>query len=325
MSSLGARANAARAEPGSQVGPPPFENFKLAHDYYASASPESIISKKDIMDGLPRWKAWAQICMNLARTGTICVEGNIGCGKTTFLNFFRQRFQAAGEPVPGVIAEPVEKWRNVEGENLFQYLYKDPARYSLAFQTYVQLTMMKLHMKRPKMMERSIYSARYCFVENLYRLNYLSRLEYVILDKWFKHLVTDGQDELGLLKDIDLTEKETEYDMLTRPKGIDLDMIIYLRCSPSRVIERIKARSRAEEKDISIGYIQSLHELHEDWLVKQKFPVPAPVLVLDTNCHQSSLVRLYEKAEPYIWGEMKLTESPTIISLDDEASILRNF
>lgn len=246
--------------------------------------------------------------------GTICVEGNIGCGKTTFLDYHKKRLQEAGHAEPGVFAEPVEKWRNVEGENLFHYLYKDPTRYSLAFQTYVQLTMMKLHMSRPKLMERSIYSARYCFVENLYRLNYLSRLEYVILDKWFKHLVLNGCDE----KATNFGEN-FEFQQLSDPTGVNIDMIIYLRCKPQKVLDRIRVRSRKEEKDISYDYILSLHNLHEDWLMSGKYPVPAPVLVLDTNCQQSSLVTLYEKASPYILGEKKLTSTPTLISIDDES------
>lgn len=250
----------------------------------------------------------------ILRPGTICIEGNIGCGKTTLLDFFKSRYQSSGEPDPGVFMEPVERWRNVDGENLFHYLYKDPARYSLAFQTYVQLTMIKLHMKRPRLMERSIYSARYCFVENLYRLNCLSRLEYVILDKWFKHLVLAGETCESNGKD----NKELEYNLLSKPKGVNIDLIIYLRCNPQKVMDRIKARSRAEEKDISFEYIKSLHDLHDDWLMSRKFPVPAPVLVMDTNCKQASLERLYEKAAPYISGDKKISVSPTIISLDDE-------
>lgn len=256
----------------------------------------------------------------LLRKGTICIEGNIGCGKTTLLDFFRKRYQATGCPDPGIFLEPVERWRNVDGENLFHYLYKDPARYSLAFQTYVQLTMIKLHSKQPKLMERSIYSARYCFVENLYQLNYLSRLEYIILDKWFKHLVLSGSEinpnqEVADTSSSNNNLKELEYNLLSRPCGVNIDLIIYLRCSPQQVMERIRIRSRAEEKDISFDYIKSLHNLHEDWLIKRKFPVPAPVLVLDTNCKQSSLQELYEKAAPYINGEKKLSSSPTVISL----------
>lgn len=244
--------------------------------------------------------------------GTICIEGNIGCGKTTLLDFFRNRFQTAGELDKCVIAEPVERWRNVEGENLFHYLYKDPARYSLAFQTYVQLTMIKLHSRRPKMMERSIYSARYCFVENLYKLNFLSKLEYIILDKWFRHLVLDGNEPS------DPSNQDLTYDLLSNPNGIQVDLIIYLRCAPQKVMDRIRVRSRAEEKDITFDYIKSLHDLHEDWLIAKKYPVPAPVLVLDTDCKQSSLEILYEKAFPYINGDKQISTTPLIISLTDE-------
>lgn len=254
------------------------------------------------------------------RWGTICVEGNIGCGKTTFLNYFRTRLQEAGELNSQVIAEPVEKWRDVEGENLFHYLYKDPARYSLAFQTYVQLTMMKLHMAQPKLMERSIYSARYCFVENLYKLNYLSRLEYVILDKWFKHLVLDGREDKGTLNGDTI-----DYKMLSNPTGVNIDLIIYLRCSPQKVMDRVRARSRTEEKDISFDYLKSLHDLHESWLIEKKSPVPAPVLVLDTNCAQESLETLYDRAAPYILGEKQLTKTmPIIVSTGEEQLINGN-
>jgi deoxyadenosine/deoxycytidine kinase len=52
-------------------------------------------------------------------------------------------------------------------------LYNDPNRWGFAFQANAQMTLAKLHAqptKSPvKVMERSIYSARYCFVENLYQ------------------------------------------------------------------------------------------------------------------------------------------------------------
>ena len=52
-------------------------------------------------------------------------------------------------------------------------MYKDPHRWSLTFQTYVQLTMLQAHTKPHttpvRLMERSIYSAKYCFVENLHK------------------------------------------------------------------------------------------------------------------------------------------------------------
>lgn len=48
---------------------------------------------------------------NYPRPYTIFVEGNIGSGKTTFLNRF-SKYDAL------ILSEPVEKWRNVRGHNL---------------------------------------------------------------------------------------------------------------------------------------------------------------------------------------------------------------
>jgi deoxyadenosine/deoxycytidine kinase len=91
------------------------------------------------------------------RPFTISVEGNIGAGKTTFLD----RFSPSEDNVE-VMAEPVDRWRDVKGNNLLSLMYEDPARYSLLFQTYVQLTMLQQHNKEcdadkdAKIMERSL-------------------------------------------------------------------------------------------------------------------------------------------------------------------------
>ena len=108
------------------------------------------------------------------RPYTVVVEGNIGSGKTTLL----RHLAGAHHPhaVVEAFQEPVNKWRDVRGHNTLGLMYDDPQRWSLTFQTYVQLTMMELHERKTvdpkavKMMERSIYSAKYCFVENL-RIN----------------------------------------------------------------------------------------------------------------------------------------------------------
>lgn len=59
-------------------------------------------------------------------------------------------------------------------------MYEEPKKYALALQTYIQLTMLQNH-RHPvttefKLMERSLHSARYCFVENLFR-RYFFKLE----------------------------------------------------------------------------------------------------------------------------------------------------
>ena len=57
------------------------------------------------------------------RPFTVVVEGNIGSGKTTFL----QHFNKFSEEVE-IMAEPVDKWRDANGHNLLQMMYEDPHR-----------------------------------------------------------------------------------------------------------------------------------------------------------------------------------------------------
>ena len=89
------------------------------------------------------------------RPYTVIVEGNIGAGKTTFLEPFKKH-----ESLVQVCTEPVDKWRDLQGHNLLQKMYEDPKRWSFELQSYIQLTMVKEHMKPcsvpVKMMERSL-------------------------------------------------------------------------------------------------------------------------------------------------------------------------
>lgn len=73
-------------------------------------------------------------------------------------------------------------------------------------------------------MERSLHSARYCFVENLHRSGKLAESEYGVLCEWFKFLTTSPKIDLGV------------------------DLIVYLRTTPEVAWQRVKARARSEEK-----------------------------------------------------------------------------
>ncbi len=117
-----------------------------------------------------------------------------------------------------------------------------------------------------KVMERSLFSARYCFVENLLEKGLLSPCEHFILDEWFKASLP----------------------------AATVDLIIYLKSDPDVVFERIKTRGRPEEAGITLEYLRTLHELHEDWLVRGKFPLPAQVLTIDANTPLEQIVEVYE-------------------------------
>ncbi|XP_067002408.1 deoxynucleoside kinase-like [Anabrus simplex] len=206
------------------------------------------------------------------RPFTVFVEGNIGSGKTTFLNHFKDYNVL-------LLSEPVERWRNVDGHNLLALLYEDPTKWALTFQTYVQLTMTDLHTRRSshpvKLMERSIFSARYCFVENLYRSKVMPSADFTVLDEWFKW-ITSHMDVGG-------------------------DLIVYLRTKPEVVYERMKSRAREEESCVPLEYLQKLHELHEEWLYhRTHFTCSAPVLILDANKSQNEMKDEYCKIESRI-------------------------
>lgn len=64
--------------------------------------------------------------------------------------------------------------------------------------------------------------------------------------------------------------------------------LVYLRTDPEVVYQRIKARARPEEAQVSLEYLQQLHRMHEDWLYhKIAFSCPAPVSLFYFNRHYS--------------------------------------
>ncbi|CAI8026030.1 Thymidine kinase 2, mitochondrial [Geodia barretti] len=94
----------------------------------------------------------------------IVVEGNIASGKSTLLSELKLIDSVE------IMEEPVKLWRNLAGGNLMGLMYEDSKRWGYLFQSYVLLTMMDLHHKQVEapvaVLERSVYSARYCFVKH---------------------------------------------------------------------------------------------------------------------------------------------------------------
>lgn len=67
------------------------------------------------------------------------------------------------------LPEPVVYWQDVSGYDLLGLLYNNPVENALRFQIYAQMTLIRNHQKINKsmdnivIMERSAYSARFCF------------------------------------------------------------------------------------------------------------------------------------------------------------------
>jgi deoxyadenosine/deoxycytidine kinase len=193
----------------------------------------------------------------------IIVEGNVGAGKSTFLKVVQQYLDV------GLVFEPHEQWQQVaDAGNLLDNFYQDPQRWAYTFQSYAFITRIMAQQKYAInasssmcVLERSVFSDRYCFAKNAYESGNMTGLEWHLYKEWFSWLV---------------------HHYMPKPTGF-----IYLRVDPEVCLDRMHVRNRHEEASVPLDYLKQLHAKHESWLV-QKNGVDAlvrdvPVLVLDCN------------------------------------------
>ena len=167
----------------------------------------------------------------------VSVEGNIGSGKTYFLDILK-------ENSPFLIVD--EPWLQVQ--DLLVNFYTDP--YSWAFP--LQLAMLTKrahnHMRIQNssdniVVERTIQSDRFIFAENNRLRGYMSEKRFL--------------DYLDIYTDIEAFVKKP-------------DLYIYLRASVKTLTERIIKRDRNGEYNICAEYIQSINKLYDDWLLNKE-------------------------------------------------------
>lgn len=161
------------------------------------------------------------------------VEGNIGAGKSTLLSHLSKSI-----PNCLVIPEPVNEWKNIDGDNLLKRFYEDPKKWCFHFEQYSMFTKAKKIRealssdKDVIIMERSIFSDRaFQFVS--FFLNKLDPLEMCLLDKYFD-------------------EFKTWYPAING--------VIYVDTDPKLCLDRIKKRGRKEEFGIDEEYLKKLEE-----------------------------------------------------------------
>lgn len=171
------------------------------------------------------------------------------------------------------MAEPVEKWTNLNNHNLLDLMYKHPTQWLFPFQSYALLSSLQNHIQpvqnKIKLMERSIFSSFYCFTEASSKTKTIHPAQYSILQEWFKYIQQNHPSEV--------------------------DQIIYLRSSPEIVADRIKKRGRPEEANINLDYLKLLHQLHEDWLIQKSKPLPAPVHIIDADLNETEIISQYKQ------------------------------
>ncbi|KAH6765133.1 P-loop containing nucleoside triphosphate hydrolases superfamily protein [Perilla frutescens var. frutescens] len=179
---------------------------------------------------------------------TLCVEGNISVGKTTFLQRIANETLELRDLVE-IVPEPIDKWQNVGPDhfNILDAFYAEPERYAYTFQNYVFVTRVMQEresssgVKPLRLMERSVFSDRMVFVRAVHEAKWMNEMEISIYDSWFDPVVSSLP-------------------------GLIPDGFIYLRATPDTCHKRMMMRKRSEEGGVSLDYLHDLHEKHESWL-----------------------------------------------------------
>lgn len=167
----------------------------------------------------------------------IAIEGNIGAGKSFYLNKLKKDGFL-------VYPEPIDLW-----STWLNKYYKDMNKYALGL-------LMKILYDRHQSSKDHSEKQLVVFERSPYTTN-----------KIFKELMYENGD-----LDDDEYKLEAEYYNLL---SWEPDIIIYLYCDPMICQERINLRSKIPgDNDITIDYLKKLHLKHETTLDSMNCSIP---------------------------------------------------
>ena len=161
----------------------------------------------------------------------ITIDGNIGAGKTTILNYIHTNHNIY------IDLEPIDKWKPYLDD-----IYINKQKF-FNFQVRVWLDRSWIQEKDNNsviVMERSPYFIRNTFNESMMNNNLINPQENTIMNE--------------LYDKTDIIWKSNYY--------------IYIRSSPEKCLERIMERGRENEMAIDIDYLKEIHNLHEETYLK---------------------------------------------------------
>jgi deoxyadenosine/deoxycytidine kinase len=184
----------------------------------------------------------------MAHPKYIAVAGNIGCGKSTLVDFICRTYGV--EP----FFEP-----NAENPYLADF-YADMKAWAFHSQIYFLTHKFRIHQDLERrrglktvVQDRTIFEDAEVFAAHMHRRGYISARDWkVYVDLYQAILAT------------------------LRPP----DLMIYLRASVTTIKKRIRLRARPEEQSIPTAYLRALNELYEEWLAAYD---RSPTIVLDTD------------------------------------------
>lgn len=173
------------------------------------------------------------------------IEGNIGSGKSTFVNILKNNLQH--DKTICFLQEPVDIWESIKdesGKNMIEKFYLNPEKYAFTFQMMAYISRLSILKKAIKkgyktiISERSLNTDRFVFAKMLYDDGKIEKVNYDVYLKWFDEFVSD-------------IPKET---------------IVYIKADVNIVSERIKKRNRKGEH-IPIEYLKKCDKYHDDWIM----------------------------------------------------------
>ena len=205
----------------------------------------------------------------------VSIEGNIGAGKSTFLEKLREKLGGKEYPLNVVfMQEPVDVWQTItdkSGEDILTKYYADPAKYAFSFQIMAYSTRLAMFKKAVQenpscdviLCERSLEADRNIFAKMLRDEGNIEDITFQIYNRLYM---------------------DTADDYLA-------DAIVYMATPPMVCYDRIQQRNRKGESEISIQYLMECHRYHETWLTDGiDLAETTQVMVLDES-----------KNDPAVW------------------------
>ena len=189
----------------------------------------------------------------------IVVQGNIGSGKSTFVDKLKARYGSRKDIC--FLQEPVNEWLTIkdkQGVNILENYYKDQPKYAFMFQ-------MMAYISRLAMLKRAIESNQY---------------EYIITERCLntdRNVFCKMLYDDGLIEDIGYQIYNKWFDEFNNFNTVDY-IHIYLKTDPTVSKTRVDKRARVEES-IPIEYLTKCHDYHDKWLLT----TDQKVIILDSN------------------------------------------
>jgi deoxyadenosine/deoxycytidine kinase len=178
----------------------------------------------------------------------IAVAGNIGCGKSSLVDFFCHQYgiQPFFEP-------------NATNPYLADF-YGDMKRWAFHSQIYFLTHKFRIHQelerqrrKATVVQDRTIFEDAEVFATYLYRRHFIKKRDWDVYQDLYNTI-------LGALAPPDL--------------------MVYLKASVRTIRKRIKLRGRPEEQAIPVTYLRSLNKLYEAWFAGYR---RSPTIVIETD------------------------------------------